>query len=145
MEHMEEKSKTQFEVRINKPARVLHFSDGVEEEIEENKVVELRSELKTEDNVDPKTLSWGPWFSYYAWKSGAKALNAVDSAGEALAGFFGITTPKYQIEIDEYERIQEEKKKIEEESAGWVPKDAGGDIPLVLNEPSKDMNKPENV
>lgn len=82
-------------------------------------------------------MSWGPWFSHYAKKSGTKVLNAVDYAGESLASFFGITTPKYQIEIDEYERIKEEKKKIEDESVGWVPKNSGGNIPLVLSEPVK--------
>lgn len=68
-------------------------------------------------------------------KSGSKVLNAVDYAGESLAGFFGITTPKYQLEINEYERIKEETQKMDEESVGWVPKNAGGDIPLVLHEP----------
>lgn len=90
-------------------------------------------------------MAWAPWFSYYAWKSGTKMLHAVDYAGESLASFFGITTPKYQIEIDEYERMQEEKKKIEDESTGWVPKNAGGDIPLVLDEPIKDLNKMDSV
>lgn len=84
-----------------------------------------------------KTLTWGPWLTHYAKKSGNKVLNVVDSAGESLANLFGITTPKYQIEIDEHNRIQEEHRKMEEESAGWVPKNGGGDIPLVLNEPSK--------
>ncbi|XP_045452232.1 protein FAM177B-like isoform X2 [Melitaea cinxia] len=118
----ENRGNTQVQVTINRPITILHFSDGVEEEIEEEK----------------KTLSWGPWFSHYASKSGYKVLNAVDYAGESLANFFGITTPKYQIEINEYERLQEEKKRIEDESAGWVPKNAGGDIPLVLNEPLKE-------
>lgn len=92
-----------------------------------------------------KTLTWGPWISYYAWKSSTKALNAVDTAGETLASFFGITTPKYQIEINEYKRLQEEKKKIEEESAGWVPKSSGGNVPLVLNEPVKDNDITKQV
>lgn len=91
-----------------------------------------------------KSLTWGPWFSHYAWKSGSKVLNAVDYAGESLASLFGITTPKYQIEIDEYERIKEEKKKMDEESVGWI-KNQGGDIPLVLNEPGKVLNNPANV
>lgn len=73
--------------------------------------------------------------SHYAWTSGTKVLNVVDAAGESLASFFGITTPKYQIEINEYERMQEEKRRMEEESAGWVPRNAGGDIPLVMSEP----------
>lgn len=72
-------------------------------------------------------------------------LYAVDYAGESLASFFGITTPKYQIEIDEYKRIQEVQRKIEEDSAGWVPKNGGGNIPLVMNEPVKDLSKPADV
>ncbi|XP_023946406.1 protein FAM177A1 isoform X2 [Bicyclus anynana] len=122
------KQDSEVQLTINKPKRVIHFSDGVEEDIEEEK----------------KSLSWGPWFSYYTWKSGVTALNAVDYAGESLASFFGITTPKYQIEIDEYERLQEEKRQMDEESAGWVPKNVGGDIPLVMSEPSK-VHKPEPV
>ncbi|XP_072937110.1 protein FAM177A1 [Epargyreus clarus] len=133
-----------YQVTINRPLRVIHFSDGVEEEIEQDKVDGLQSAPTTEENVDPKTLPWGPWFSHYAWKSGCKVLNAVDYAGESLADFFGITTPKYQIEIDEYERVKEEKRKMDEDATGWVPKNAGNDIPLVLNEPVKDV-KPESA
>lgn len=128
-------------VTINKPNAVLHFSDGVDEVIEEQQTSELKAEPAQVSNIDPKSLTWGPWFSHYALKSGSKVLNAVDYAGESLAGFFGITTPKYQLEISEHERILEEKKKMEEESAGWVPKNGGGDIPLVLNEPGKDLNR----
>ncbi|KAJ2951745.1 hypothetical protein O0L34_g13912 [Tuta absoluta] len=127
----------QTEVTISKPTRVLHCSDGVIEEIEEDKLAEIQSAPNDEENINPKTLQWGPWFSYYTWKSGTKVLNAVDYAGESLANFFGITTPKYQIEIDEYERLQEEKRKMDEDSVGWVPKNGGGDVPLVLNEPLK--------
>lgn len=82
-----------------------------------------------------------PWFTYVAQKSGTRVLNAVDYAGESLANFFGITSPKYQLEISEYERVQEEQKKLEEDSAGWMPKNGGGDIPLVLNEPIKVTDK----
>ncbi|OWR42551.1 hypothetical protein KGM_208520 [Danaus plexippus plexippus] len=110
--------------------------------MEENQVTELDSAPKDNEVVDPKTLSWGPWFTYQTWKSGSKVLGALDYAGETLANFFGITTPKYIIEIEEYERMQMEKKKIDEESAGWVPKSV--DIPLVLNEPIK-TDKEENV
>jgi hypothetical protein len=46
---------TQFEVQINKPGRVLHFSDGVDEEVEQESVSDLRSEPTSspDDNVDP--------------------------------------------------------------------------------------------
>lgn len=103
----------------------------------------LQIALKHFNYTFQKTLTWGPWLFHYASKSGNKMLNAVDYVGEGLASFFGITTPKYQIEIDEYERLHEEKKKLEEDSVGWVPKNGGGDVPLVLNEPGKDVNKPQ--
>ncbi|GBP37150.1 Protein FAM177A1 [Eumeta japonica] len=127
----------QVQITINSPVKVLHFSDGVDEVIEEHKTTELNTAPTEDENVNPKTLDWGPWFSHYTMRSGKKVLNAIDYVGEGLASFFGITTPKYQIEIDEYERLQAEKKKMEEESAGWVPKTEPGDIPLVMNEPSK--------
>ncbi|XP_004928204.2 protein FAM177A1 [Bombyx mori] len=131
------------QIKLNiQPTRVLHFSDGVDEIVEEEEVNELKNEPK-EANVDPKTLSWLPWLTHYANTSGTKVLNAIDYTGESLANFFGITTPKYQLEIDEYERLKEEKKKMEDESAGWVPKNSGGDIPLVLNEPGKDVTRQE--
>ncbi|KAG7302226.1 hypothetical protein JYU34_013706 [Plutella xylostella] len=136
-------AENQTEITINRRIKILHFSDGVEEVMEEVKTGDLQSApgSKPEDNVDPATLSWGPWFSHYAWKSGTKVLGAIDTAGESLAGFFGITSPKYQIEVDEYERVKEEKKKLDDESSGWVPKNGGGDIPLVLEEPGKDIEK----
>lgn len=34
---------------------------------------------------------------------------------------------------------------MEEESAGWVPKNGGGDVPLVLDEPTKDLSKVDSV
>lgn len=47
---MEDNADTQ--VTINKPGRVLHFSDGVDEEIVEEVATELASEPQ-ETNVDP--------------------------------------------------------------------------------------------
>jgi len=47
-----------------------------------------------------------------------------DYLGEKLATFFGITTPKYEAEIEEYNRMMEKEKKrkekLKEEYAGWV-------------------------
>ncbi|XP_041981609.1 protein FAM177A1-like [Aricia agestis] len=136
---MEESNEVQ--VTINRPTKIIHFSDGVDEEIEQEKATEVNCTVSNNvDDVNPQS-GWMPWLSHYAWKSSSKMLNAVDYAGEGLANFFGITTPKYQIEIDEYERVQEEKKQLEEESAGWVPKNAGNDIPLVLTEPTNNPSK----
>jgi hypothetical protein len=68
-----------------------------------------------------------------------------DFLGERLADFFGITTPKYQLEIDErLSMLQEEKEeqlKIEEDVEHWsgklpdgpdvIPLEAG-DLPRVF-------------
>ena len=44
------------------------------------------------------------WYQTVA--AGSKALELCDYVGESLASFFGITTPKYQFEINEYMRLQ---------------------------------------
>ena len=53
-------------------------------------------------------MTWGPWLWYKAINVGSKSLEVCDYLGEHLASFFGITTPKYQYEIDEFNRIMEE-------------------------------------
>ncbi|KAK8718869.1 hypothetical protein OTU49_014407, partial [Cherax quadricarinatus] len=74
--------------------------------------------------VDPKSLSWGPWMYYWMYYTGSKTLSACDYVGEGLAHFLGITSPKYQYEIDEYKRCEEEEKAEREEEAaemaGWT-------------------------
>lgn len=67
-----------------------------------------------------KTLSWGPWMMFKAWVAGTSTLAAIDYVGEFLADFFGITTPKYQSEISEYERIEAKRKEQEEMHRGWM-------------------------
>ncbi|KAL0279402.1 UNVERIFIED_CONTAM: hypothetical protein PYX00_000972 [Menopon gallinae] len=88
--------------------RVLHFSDGTLDldELDTPQVVEQPAP------VDPQTLTWGPWMWYYTVFAGSKALEACDYMGEFLAEFFGITTPKYQYEIDEYHRMKREVSSI---------------------------------
>lgn len=60
-----------------------------------------------------------PWIAHVS----SKALAACDYVGETLADFLGITAPKYQYEIEEAKRMQEEaaaeKKATDLEMAGW--------------------------
>ena len=53
--------------------------------------------------------------------------------GEYLAAFFGITTPKYQFEIDEYYRIraaeEEMQRKEDLEMGGWTERNKNNLIP----------------
>lgn len=106
--------------------RVLHFSDGILEECTAQEDYVTESEGKTPDTVtpvDPSTLSWGPWLWHKAASAGSTTLRACDYVGETLADFFGITTPKYQLEIEEYKRMiqeeEEEKKRQDLEMGGW--------------------------
>ncbi|XP_064622440.1 protein FAM177A1-like [Lineus longissimus] len=95
------------------PRRILHFSDGTLEEYSTDE----EEEEELPPLVDPKTLTWMPWFWYYFTAASFKALSYADFCGEKLAWFFGITTPKYQSAIDEFYRIkaEEEEERFEEE------------------------------
>jgi hypothetical protein len=55
-------------------------------------------------------MRWSTWAWYVTTSAVTKVIAACDYAGEALASFFGITTPKYQYEYDEYQRMLEEVK-----------------------------------
>lgn len=66
-----------------------------------------------------------PWFKYKFWTAGNKTINVIDYVGETLAYILGITTPKYQLEINEYNRIQERLKKSQEETKGWIANENG--------------------
>ncbi|XP_057374535.1 protein FAM177A1-like isoform X2 [Daphnia carinata] len=111
-----------------KVKRYIHCSDGVYEEYssDEEGVCKVQTSSTL---VDPKTMAWMPWFSHVS----SKALAACDYVGETLADFLGITAPKYQYEIEEAKRMQEEenaeKKAIDLEMAGWRDQSTTGPEP----------------
>ncbi|XP_076063528.1 uncharacterized protein LOC143038368 isoform X2 [Oratosquilla oratoria] len=136
------------EVVIRKPKRVLHFSDGV---LEEYSTDEEDQTDKKQDNslvvVDPKSLTWKPWLWYWMVYTGSSALQACDYLGESMANFLGITSPKYQYEMDEYQRTvaeeEEEKRKEKEEMAGWSTEAASNEKDLkssITHPPSPSHN-----
>jgi len=115
------------------PRRVLHFSDGTLEEYstDEEDGVEPRATQKNATqltSIDPKSLTWVPWFWYQTAVVGTKTLEVCDYLGESLAAFFGITTPKYQFEIDHYQHMLAEEEALKREQdlemGGWVNKSA---------------------
>lgn len=53
MEPMQETNVSDVLVTINRPIKVLHFSDGVEEEVQQDKANELQSVPNNNENVDP--------------------------------------------------------------------------------------------
>ncbi|XP_048737801.2 protein FAM177A1-like [Ostrea edulis] len=89
------------------PRRLIYCSDGVLEEYSTDE----EEEKPPEPTVNPKELTWLPWFWYYMVTAARGTLFVADSCGEKLAWFFGITTPKYQHAIDEYYRLKEEEEK----------------------------------
>ncbi|KAF6212666.1 hypothetical protein GE061_013192 [Apolygus lucorum] len=114
-------------VKKRVPKRVLHFCDGTleeyssdEDECKQEKVSETQLAV-----VNPGTLEWVPWFMYQTSNAGNKALAACDYLGEYLANFFGILSPKYEYEIEQYKKMlaeEEERKKEDLELGGWAQK-----------------------
>uniref|UniRef100_A0A1B6DB32 Protein FAM177A1 n=1 Tax=Clastoptera arizonana TaxID=38151 RepID=A0A1B6DB32_9HEMI len=110
------------------PRRILHFSDGVLEEYSTDEEEEIENKIEPQTSsvlmaVDSSTLAWGPWFWYQTITVGTKTLQVCDYLGESLANFFGITSPKYQFEIDHYNQMLEEEKERQKEEdlemGGW--------------------------
>ncbi|EEB15680.1 conserved hypothetical protein [Pediculus humanus corporis] len=86
--------------------KILYFSDGtLEVENDNQDIPDSTSECKSLP-VNLQKANWFPWMWYQTVAAGSKALELCDYVGESLASFFGITTPKYQFEINEYMRLQ---------------------------------------
>ncbi|XP_075233897.1 protein FAM177A1-like isoform X2 [Lycorma delicatula] len=109
------------------PRRVLYFSDGILEDYSTDED-EIDTVKKSTNNqlltADPHTLYWSSWFWYHIIIASSKTLAVCDFLGEKLAAFFGITTPKYEYEIDYYESVkaeeEEQKKQQDLEMGGWM-------------------------
>ena len=67
--------------------------------------------------------------------SGTNILAYADNWGEKLAWFFGITSPKYYWELEEFKKMSAEeeelKKKEAEENFGWTEK--GKESQVIFN------------
>ncbi|XP_043285095.1 protein FAM177A1 [Venturia canescens] len=109
--------------RERKPKRILQFSDGEMVEYSSEDEADAPKTQPQISAVDPKSLNWGPWAWYQTTWVGTKLLNGCDYVGEALADFLGITSPKYQFEIDEYHRMHaaeaERAHRQDVEMGGW--------------------------
>lgn len=66
-----------------------------------------------------------PWFRYKFWTAGNKTISVIDYVGETIAYVLGITSPKYQLEINEYNRMQQRLRKSQEETKGWIANENG--------------------
>ncbi|GBM16159.1 Protein FAM177A1 [Araneus ventricosus] len=108
--------------RKKAPKRLVYFSDGILEEYSSDEDEVDNAAKDTQPLIDPKTLPWIPYFGYKFWWMGSQALAVCDYLGENLAWFLGITSPKFQYEIDQFEKMKEEEelqKHIKAENAGW--------------------------
>ncbi|XP_073983030.1 protein FAM177A1 isoform X2 [Rhodnius prolixus] len=111
------------------PKRILHFSDGTLEEFSSDEDDDIEPSCKKRtasiiNAINPATLAWIPWMIYQSSIAGNKALAICDFFGEYLANFFGITTPKYDYEIEYYKRMieeEKERKKQDLELGDWEP------------------------
>ncbi|XP_066245451.1 protein FAM177A1 [Euwallacea similis] len=102
------------------PKRVLQFSDGVLEEYSTDEEEPLTSSSQQSQTVvDTATMGWGPWMLYKTWVAGNSTLSFLDYIGEALASFFGITTPRYYFELEEYKQRKANEEKMAEQRKGW--------------------------
>ncbi|XP_025424718.1 protein FAM177A1-like isoform X2 [Sipha flava] len=98
-----------------------YFSDGCVDSAGPDEIDLLREQPKT--NSDD-SASWSSWIMKQTTSFGSNALSTVDYLGESLANFFGITTPKYQFEINYHKNIMQEmnaeKVSNEENMKGWT-------------------------
>lgn len=93
-------------------------------------------------------MPWGPWLRLKTVAGAGQLLEHCESAGEALASFLGITTPKYAYELDVYRRMQAERARLDAEDAEVAVGDwtavrqqdevrmAAGDGPVVGQQPA---------
>lgn len=127
-------------LKIKSPSRILHFSDGIMEEFSDEEVEEV-ADLAPALPVDEvcessyifvlfglissyfqSQMAWGEWLALKAVSTGTNVLEKCDTAGEFLAWFLGITTPKFSYEIELYKRMQAEDARLaqeDKESASW--------------------------
>lgn len=125
-EHQKDAVVSSAAVTIIKPSRVVQCTDGPVE-IFEKKHAQSAVVIKTPwtANVIPHALI----------VVGTRALAICDYLGEKLAFLFGITSPKYQYEIEEYYRQKKEdedcKKKQKDEYAGWQADDKNVSVEVL--------------
>lgn len=120
---LNENASTEDKMSLKQPTRVLHFSDGDLEYSEDEVDTTEVNKIENVEHIDPKALTWLPWTWYQTTVVGSKILNGCDYVGEWLADFFGITSPKYEFEINEFYRLQalenEKRHKQDLEMGGW--------------------------
>lgn len=132
-------------VKVQTRSRILHFSDGTLEVTTSDEEDDSK-ELVKAPVIDPKTLRWLPYMWYYTTYAASKTLSACDYLGERLAYFFGITSPKYQYAVSEYNlnsRMAESRhQSLMLENKAWRHgEDPQGSFELVVNQPHSTIDQ----
>ncbi|XP_050538288.1 protein FAM177A1-like [Daktulosphaira vitifoliae] len=108
-------------INIQIEAEKLHFADECIENVPEADEVDLLRGQPCHES--PEHKNWSSWILNQSTVFATNTLNTVDYLGESLANFFGITTPKYQYEINYHNnilhQINNEKIADEESMKGW--------------------------
>lgn len=116
-------------IEVKKPKRIIHCSDGIYEEYDSDDDKEKIAE-------DNKNRSW-------PIRAAHSLINALDYAGETLADFFNITTPKYSYEIEQFKKDQvaRAKEEAEEKANTWDVEKSNASQPVTEVPKSKNMEK----
>jgi len=136
-------------------SKLIHFSDGSTMEVQEEDTdtpdlvpeqephpsLHRHSSDPTGVPVDPKTMSWPVWMKHYSHKGTGKVMNGLEYTGETLAYYLGITTPKYQHEIDEYNRMVSKRASEDTERKAWVSSPSSS---IVIDEQVKSSATPSS-
>ncbi|KAK2727054.1 hypothetical protein QYM36_007790 [Artemia franciscana] len=97
----------------SKRKKILHFSDGTlevdEDEIDMDSVIVEEAVNSFQENINIHALPWSDWILHMVSQAGSKTLAACDYAGGALADFFGITSPKYYLEMEAAKEMMKEE------------------------------------
>ncbi|XP_028967745.1 protein FAM177A1 [Galendromus occidentalis] len=131
------------------PRRIVYFQNGDEleeysTEEEEDEPDKIDSVVAEYNKMDWKTMGWGSYIANISLFGLLKTIKKFEYAGEVISDLFGITSPKYQSEIEEAERMEaeeaEEKKRSQENDASWTN---GLSSDPQLRTPQKSFKPPE--
>jgi len=114
LDELKDKTDINSRVKINKrgkvkvPRRLIHCSDGI---LEEYSTDEDESDAEEEYQFpDPATLTWMGYAWYLTVKTAFGGLAVADYLGEKFAYWLGITSPKFEYELNQLQREAIEDK-----------------------------------
>ncbi|KAH8287721.1 hypothetical protein KR054_012011 [Drosophila jambulina] len=126
MPHLASNSETDnvTALELHSGRRMLHFSDGVMEELSSGSEDEAETADVTDQSyavqLNEREMALGPRLRYKASRMGNRFLAGIDYVGGGLASLLGITSSKYASELENSQR----RAKEEEDLDNWQPRSA---------------------